>query len=180
MTHRCRLMVRCGLRATITLIARVSFSVSRMTFESNEILKLNLPSVVTFTSLSRLEYVQAMLLMGYREIGLGTMAQAWLYLGVAIRSVSSATSLSPSVRASLILLLWDLSLGPGRWPSSFNCEMAAFWGSEIHRRREGNPSTYLALCCPTGSVRELCGHLIFLQGLIISCADTSRLTSVDH
>ncbi|KAG8928581.1 hypothetical protein FRC01_005706 [Tulasnella sp. 417] len=42
--------------------------------------------LVTFTSLSRLEYVQAMLLMGYREIGLGTMAQAWLYLGVAIRS----------------------------------------------------------------------------------------------
>lgn len=34
-----------------------------------------------------------MLLMGYREIGLGTMAQAWLYLGVAIRSVSSVTSI---------------------------------------------------------------------------------------
>lgn len=43
------------------------------------------PITVAFYSLSRPDTVQALLLMGYREIGLGTMAQAWLYIGIAIR-----------------------------------------------------------------------------------------------
>jgi hypothetical protein len=34
---------------------------------------------------SRAATCQALLLMGYREIGIGAMAQAWLYLGMAIR-----------------------------------------------------------------------------------------------
>ena len=34
---------------------------------------------------SRTTTVQALLLMGYREIGAGAMAQAWIYIGMAIR-----------------------------------------------------------------------------------------------
>jgi Fungal specific transcription factor domain len=34
---------------------------------------------------SRPATCQALLLMGYREIGIGAMAQAWLYVGMAIR-----------------------------------------------------------------------------------------------
>ena len=34
---------------------------------------------------SRPATCQALLLMGYREIGIGAMAQAWLYIGMAIR-----------------------------------------------------------------------------------------------
>ncbi|KAG8904867.1 hypothetical protein FRB99_001034 [Tulasnella sp. 403] len=41
--------------------------------------------IVMYYSLSRPETVQALLLMGYREIGLGSMAQAWLYVGLAVR-----------------------------------------------------------------------------------------------
>ena len=36
-------------------------------------------------SSSRPATCQALLLMGYREIGIGAMAQAWLYVGMAIR-----------------------------------------------------------------------------------------------
>jgi len=36
-------------------------------------------------SSSRPATCQALLLMGYREIGIGAMAQAWLYIGMAIR-----------------------------------------------------------------------------------------------
>lgn len=36
-------------------------------------------------SASRPATCQALLLMGYREIGIGAMAQAWLYVGMAIR-----------------------------------------------------------------------------------------------
>lgn len=38
----------------------------------------------TYTS-SRASTCQALLLMGYREIGIGAMAQAWTYIGMAIR-----------------------------------------------------------------------------------------------
>lgn len=34
---------------------------------------------------SRPSTCQALLLMGYREIGIGAMAQAWIYIGMAIR-----------------------------------------------------------------------------------------------
>ncbi|KAI0080455.1 hypothetical protein K474DRAFT_1637713 [Panus rudis PR-1116 ss-1] len=34
---------------------------------------------------SRPSTVQALLLMGYREVGIGAMAQAWLYIGMAVR-----------------------------------------------------------------------------------------------
>jgi hypothetical protein len=34
---------------------------------------------------SRPATCQALLLMGYRELGIGAMAQAWLYIGMAIR-----------------------------------------------------------------------------------------------
>ncbi|EPQ51953.1 hypothetical protein GLOTRDRAFT_65551 [Gloeophyllum trabeum ATCC 11539] len=34
---------------------------------------------------SRPTTVQALLLMGYREVGIGAMAQAWLYIGMAVR-----------------------------------------------------------------------------------------------
>ena len=34
---------------------------------------------------SRSSTCQALLLMGYREIGIGAMAQAWLYVGMAVR-----------------------------------------------------------------------------------------------
>jgi hypothetical protein len=34
---------------------------------------------------SRSSTCQALLLMGYREIGIGAMAQAWIYIGMAIR-----------------------------------------------------------------------------------------------
>lgn len=33
----------------------------------------------------RVSTCQALLLMGYREVGIGAMAQAWLYIGMAIR-----------------------------------------------------------------------------------------------
>ncbi|KAF5313415.1 hypothetical protein D9611_008569 [Ephemerocybe angulata] len=36
-------------------------------------------------SSSRLSTCQALLLMGYREVGIGAMAQAWTYIGMAIR-----------------------------------------------------------------------------------------------
>lgn len=39
-------------------------------------------------STSRPSTCQALLLMGYREIGIGAMAQSWLYVGMAIRMVS--------------------------------------------------------------------------------------------
>lgn len=45
---------------------------------------------------SRPSTVQALLLMGYREIGIGAMAQSWLYIGLAVRMVST---LPPSVAA---------------------------------------------------------------------------------
>lgn len=38
----------------------------------------------TYSS-SRLSTCQALLLMGYREVGIGAMAQAWTYIGMAIR-----------------------------------------------------------------------------------------------
>lgn len=34
---------------------------------------------------SRPSTCQALLLMGYREVGIGAMAQAWTYIGMAIR-----------------------------------------------------------------------------------------------
>ena len=34
---------------------------------------------------SRPTTCQALLLMGYREVGIGAMAQAWLYIGMAVR-----------------------------------------------------------------------------------------------
>lgn len=34
---------------------------------------------------SRPSTCQALLLMGYREVGIGAMAQAWLYVGMAVR-----------------------------------------------------------------------------------------------
>lgn len=34
---------------------------------------------------SRPSTVQALLLLGYREIGIGAMAQAWVYIGMAVR-----------------------------------------------------------------------------------------------
>ena len=34
---------------------------------------------------SRPSTVQALLLLGYREVGIGAMAQAWLYIGMAVR-----------------------------------------------------------------------------------------------
>lgn len=34
---------------------------------------------------SRPGTLQALLLMGYREVGIGAMAQAWLYIGMAVR-----------------------------------------------------------------------------------------------
>lgn len=37
---------------------------------------------------SRPSTCQALLLMGYREIGIGAMAQSWLYIGMAVRMVS--------------------------------------------------------------------------------------------
>lgn len=48
---------------------------------------LNLAKVIldgTYAS-SRPSTCQALLLMGYREIGIGAMAQAWTYIGMAIR-----------------------------------------------------------------------------------------------
>lgn len=36
---------------------------------------------------SRPSTCQALLLMGYREIGIGAMAQSWLYVGMAVRMV---------------------------------------------------------------------------------------------
>ena len=36
-------------------------------------------------SASRPSTVQALLLMGYREIGIGAMAEAWTYIGMAVR-----------------------------------------------------------------------------------------------
>jgi hypothetical protein len=36
-------------------------------------------------SVSRPSTCQALLLMGYREIGIGAMAQAWIYIGMAVR-----------------------------------------------------------------------------------------------
>jgi hypothetical protein len=36
-------------------------------------------------SSSRASTCQALLLMGYREIGIGAMAQAWTYIGMAVR-----------------------------------------------------------------------------------------------
>lgn len=51
----------------------------------------------TYSS-SRPSTCQALLLMGYREIGIGAMAQSWLYVGMAVRmvhnyfAVSSASS----------------------------------------------------------------------------------------
>lgn len=40
----------------------------------------------TYSS-SRPSTCQALLLMGYREIGIGAMAQSWLYVGMAVRMV---------------------------------------------------------------------------------------------
>jgi hypothetical protein len=34
---------------------------------------------------SRPSTVQALLLLGYREVGIGAMAQAWVYIGMAVR-----------------------------------------------------------------------------------------------
>ena len=34
---------------------------------------------------SRPSTCQALLLLGYREVGIGAMAQAWLYIGMAVR-----------------------------------------------------------------------------------------------
>jgi hypothetical protein len=36
-------------------------------------------------AISRPSTVQALLLLGYREIGIGAMAQAWVYIGMAVR-----------------------------------------------------------------------------------------------
>ena len=36
---------------------------------------------------SRPSTCQALLLMGYREIGIGSMASSWLYIGMAVRMV---------------------------------------------------------------------------------------------
>lgn len=38
---------------------------------------------------SRPSTCQALLLLSYREIGIGAMAQAWLYVGMAVRMVSA-------------------------------------------------------------------------------------------
>ena len=35
---------------------------------------------------SRPSTCQALLLLGYREVGIGAMAQAWLYVGACLRS----------------------------------------------------------------------------------------------
>lgn len=48
---------------------------------------------------SRPSTCQALLLMGYREIGIGSMASSWLYIGMAVRMVSftpSSFDFSPS------------------------------------------------------------------------------------
>jgi len=36
-------------------------------------------------AISRPSTVQALLLLGYREVGIGAMAQAWVYIGMAVR-----------------------------------------------------------------------------------------------
>ncbi|KAG9046224.1 hypothetical protein FS837_004856 [Tulasnella sp. UAMH 9824] len=89
--------------------------------------------LVTFTSLSRLEYVQAMLLMGYREIGLGTMAQAWLYLGVAIRSAQD-------VGLHRSLAKWQLS-GARRFTDEEKETRARIWHCAV--RLDRYVSTYI-------------------------------------
>ncbi|KAG8948397.1 hypothetical protein FRC04_009767 [Tulasnella sp. 424] len=89
--------------------------------------------LVTFTSLSRLEYVQAMLLMGYREIGLGTMAQAWLYLGVAIRSAQD-------VGLHRSIAKWQLS-GARRFTDEEKETRARIWHCAV--RLDRYVSTYI-------------------------------------
>ena len=39
----------------------------------------------TISVQSRPSTVQALLLLGYREVGIGAMAEAWLYIGAAVR-----------------------------------------------------------------------------------------------
>ncbi len=80
-------------------------------------------TTVATSSLSRPDIIQALLLLGYREIGMGTMAQAWLYLGLAIRVVGVCTqSIRFSVNAPHRDKIWVYTgrLLSGRLPANVN------------------------------------------------------------
>jgi hypothetical protein len=95
----------------------------RFLLHRQRILIQTLFTIVATSSLSRPDIIQALLLLGYREIGMGTMAQAWLYLGLAIRVVGVCTRITRlSVNAPHRPKIWVYTgqLLSGRLPANVN------------------------------------------------------------
>lgn len=95
---------------------------------------------------SRPSTCQALLLMGYREIGIGAMAQSWLYIGMAVRMVS------------LIICVLCLSHfcddveGSRSWYASVVRSLAAYGQSVVQQSTAASAQAYMVYECGIGQI----------------------------
>lgn len=91
--------------------------------------------------------VQALLLMAYREVGIGAMAQAWIYLGMAIRMAQDLglhRRADDWVRVGLggrLFGEWELSERRRIWSACvvMDKHVSAFIGQSIHTIYSNSP-----------------------------------------